>query len=78
MQSWDKQDNIKHRGLEKSGNCIIYVFKKWLTTAVFLDSAEKQTEMWVVVKNHRSWYHYWTCSGSGFAGAAAGAGTWDG
>lgn len=42
--SWDKQDNIKHRGLEDSINCSITINKNlWLINkSVFLDSAEKQ------------------------------------
>lgn len=40
-----------------------------------LDSAEKQAETWLVVRNLRSWSHTWAHSGSGFAGAIAGAGS---
>ena len=75
MRSWDKQDNIKHRGWEESINCSIATNKNlWLINAVFLDSEEKQAETWLAVRNLRSWSHALTCSGSAFAGAVAGAG----
>lgn len=45
-----------------------------LISAVFLDSAEKQVETCLVVRNLRSWSHALTHSGSVFAGAVVGAG----
>lgn len=73
MQSWEKQDDSKHRGWEESINCINK--NLWLINAIFLHSAEKQAATWLVVINLRSWSHALTRSGSGFAGAVAGAGS---